>query len=339
MQLKTTLSAITATLALAGPAAAQMYPGQDVTVNPNAIPRGEYLLYPNGVYMRVQPGGEPIRLHMPRPHRHHVAKAATPTDTTVASTTPDTTAAPSTDTSATAPSTPPASATAPLPAPVPDVNSGGTPDTTAATPSPKPSHHKHSKAATQVASYATPTTAPAATAPTPAPAQTTGDLPFMFATNGPPPAAPAQPQQPSKPAKVTKVAATEPPPAQTSTPATPPTAGEDSARQNLYKHGAIMFVKDATDPSPSQFDGVKTLATDLNAALEAGASRIQIEAYGGSPGDKSSDARRLSLKRALAVRQLLIDDGVPSSRIDVRAMGGIDDKGPADRVDVYVRAS
>ena len=88
-----------------------------------------------------------------------------------------------------------------------------------------------------------------------------------------------------------------------------------------------------------QFDGVKLLAGNLNAALEAGAARIQIEAYGGAPGDKSSDARRLSLKRALAVRQLLIDDGVPSSRIDVRAMGGVDDKGPVDRVDVFVRAS
>jgi outer membrane protein OmpA-like peptidoglycan-associated protein len=336
MQLKTTLSAIAATLALAGPAAAQMYPGQDVTVNPNAVPRGEYLLYPNGVYMRVQPGGEPIRLHMPRPHRHHVAKATTPTDTTVASTAPDASAAPSTDAAASAPSPPTPSATAPLPAPVPDVNSGGTADT--ATPPPKPSHHKHSKVATQTASNAAPTPAPATSAPAPNSTPATGDLPFMFATSGPPPATPAQPQQPSKPAKVTKVAATKPPPAQTTT-AAPPAANEDSARQNLYKHGAIMFVKDATDPSPSQFDGVKTLATDLNAAIEAGASRIQIEAYGGPPGDKSSDARRLSLKRALAVRQLLIDDGVPSSRIDVRAMGGIDDKGPADRVDVYVRAS
>ena len=157
----------------------------------------------------------------------------------------------------------------------------------------------------------------------------------MFATDGP--ATPPPQQQTSKPAKVTKVAATEPPPAETMS--APAAAGGDSAHQNLFKHGAIMFVKDATDPSPSQFDGVKTLATDLNAALEAGASRIQIDAYGGAPGDKSSDARRLSLKRALAVRQLLIDDGVPSSRIDVRAMGGVDDKGPADRVDVFVRAS
>jgi outer membrane protein OmpA-like peptidoglycan-associated protein len=45
----------------------------------------------------------------------------------------------------------------------------------------------------------------------------------------------------------------------------------------------------------------------------------------------------MSLKRALAIRQVLIDDGVPSERIDVRAMGGVDDDGPTDRVDVYTK--
>jgi hypothetical protein len=34
---------------------------------------------------------------------------------------------------------------------------------------------------------------------------------------------------------------------------------------------------------------------------------------------------------------LLIDDGVPSERIDVRAMGGAID-GALDRVDVFVRS-
>lgn len=110
------------------------------------------------------------------------------------------------------------------------------------------------------------------------------------------------------------------------------------ADQHLTKHGAVLFEKGVSEPSAAQFNGVKVLAGDLTAALESGASRVELEAYGGTPGDKSMDARRLSLKRALAVRQLLIDDGVPSSRIDVRAMGGTDDRGPADRVDVFVRA-
>jgi hypothetical protein len=40
----------------------------------------------------------------------------------------------------------------------------------------------------------------------------------------------------------------------------------------------------------------------------------------------------------LVIRQILIEDGVPSERIDVRAMGGIDDHGAPDRVDVFVNA-
>jgi len=55
-------------------------------------------------------------------------------------------------------------------------------------------------------------------------------------------------------------------------------------------------------------------------------------------GSVVPDARRLSLKRALAIRQVLIDAGVSSTRINVHAEGGVDDSGPADRVDVFVRA-
>jgi outer membrane protein OmpA-like peptidoglycan-associated protein len=116
-------------------------------------------------------------------------------------------------------------------------------------------------------------------------------------------------------------------------------ASATADRANLTKRGAIQFDKGASAPSPAQYHGLKVLAENLNAALEKGAASIQLEAYGGTPGDKSSDARRLSLRRALAVRQLLIDDGVPSARIDVRAMGGADDKDKdtPDRVDVFIR--
>ena len=82
----------------------------------------------------------------------------------------------------------------------------------------------------------------------------------------------------------------------------------------------------------------KSIATTLNSALDAGAAHVELEAYGGAKGDKSSDARRLSLRRALAVRQLLIDNGVPAERIDVKALGGADDNGTPDRVDVFIKA-
>ena len=106
----------------------------------------------------------------------------------------------------------------------------------------------------------------------------------------------------------------------------------------MTRQGQVLFSGTDIDPLDGSSDDVKTIATTLNSALDAGAARVELEAYGGPKGDKSSDARRLSLRRALAVRQLLIDNGVPAERIDVKALGGADDSGTPDRVDVYVKA-
>ena len=134
-----------------------------------------------------------------------------------------------------------------------------------------------------------------------------------------------------KPAKPTQLAKAEPP-APAATPA------PDTLFPGLTKRSMISFLPQQTDPAQSALGAIKFLATDLNTAMTGPGSRIQLMAYGGTRGDKGSDARRLSLKRALAIRQVLIDDGVAAERIDVHAMGGVDDSGPADRVDVYIKA-
>ena len=158
-----------------------------------------------------------------------------------------------------------------------------------------------------------------------APAQSGNSVPFSLTGEEEPLGAPS-----------TKVAKAEPP-AQHIQP--PQQSKSDVLEPGLAKQGAITFDHGATDPKPSQLNGIKLLAGDLNSALEGGTTQIQLEAFGGSPGDKSSDARRISLKRALAIRQLLIDNGVPASRIVTRAMGGVTDNGPPDRVDIYIRSS
>ncbi|HET9783909.1 MAG TPA: OmpA family protein [Terriglobales bacterium] len=133
----------------------------------------------------------------------------------------------------------------------------------------------------------------------------------------------------------TSMAALEPAPksaAPEAKPKTDPHAG-------LVKQGEILFDGASTDPQADGASEAKSIAQSLNTALESESARVEIEAFGGAPGDKSSDARRLSLRRALAVRQLLIDSGIPAERIDVKALGGIDDHGNAERVDVYLRGS
>ncbi len=79
---------------------------------------------------------------------------------------------------------------------------------------------------------------------------------------------------------------------------------------------------------------------DLQAiADQLGASdtlRAQVKAYADGSTGSASSARRLSLSRALAVRSILIEMGVRSTRIDVRALGDRNEGGAPDRVDVLV---
>ncbi len=168
---------------------------------------------------------------------------------------------------------------------------------------------------------ATPAPAPAPKPAAPAP-QAAGPNPF-----NPPNYSNIFGSQPAQTAK--------PAPAQTAKPA-PSAPSSDTA--GLTKRSVILFAKDASDPAEGALGAIKFLAADLNAAMTRPSSRVELQAFGGGKGDKGSDARRLSLRRALAIRQVLINDGVSPDRIDVRAMGGAEDSGPADRVDVYVRA-
>ena len=72
------------------------------------------------------------------------------------------------------------------------------------------------------------------------------------------------------------------------------------------------------------------------AELMRHSDRIEIQAFAGAPNGLTSEARRLSLKRAIAVRKFLISQGVLQSRIDLRAMGGVRDNGPTERVDIIL---
>ncbi|MDD5586428.1 MAG: OmpA family protein, partial [Alphaproteobacteria bacterium] len=101
-----------------------------------------------------------------------------------------------------------------------------------------------------------------------------------------------------------------------------------------------------SDVSSVSFDrGSETIDKDIASTLDKlaavlkkhGGARITLNAYAGANGDISPrEARRLSLARALAVRDYLTSKGVPSARIDVRALGANVPSGDMDRVDVKV---
>jgi len=88
-------------------------------------------------------------------------------------------------------------------------------------------------------------------------------------------------------------------------------------------------------------------SSDLNPATAEALRRVARDSPGGvftvtafTPGkpEDPSTPRRLSLDRALAARSLLINEGIPSTRIEVRArqFGPGEPEGPPDRVDVTV---
>ena len=86
-------------------------------------------------------------------------------------------------------------------------------------------------------------------------------------------------------------------------------------------------------------DSARDALLGLVGKLEANqGTRLQIDAYAAGSRETASVARRLSLSRALSVRSYLIEQGVRSTRMDVRALGNkaSDPPAPADRVDAIV---
>ncbi|MBT4711764.1 MAG: hypothetical protein HOB82_09610 [Alphaproteobacteria bacterium] len=200
-----------------------------------------------------------------------------------------------------------------------------------------------------------PTPPPAPVPPAPAPVPAAGPAPAPApAIVGPPPApAPAEVPVPAAPA----AAAPGPGPAPTPAPApqavaVAPAPQVPQAPQPRGPEVAnVAPTPDGLAPQGGpltqiQFSGAQTLlpaeaelVLQEIAALVAGTERrIQLNAYAGGTAETVGDARRLSLSRALTVRSFLIEAGVRSTRIDVRALGLADDDGPPERVDIVLLA-
>ena len=94
-------------------------------------------------------------------------------------------------------------------------------------------------------------------------------------------------------------------------------------------------VRTTFGPNRSELNaGTEAAIRSFAQPLRSTAQAIQVLAYAaGSPEDPSTP-RRLSLARALAARAVLINEGIASTRIYVRALGPAAGDGPPDRVDL-----
>lgn len=109
------------------------------------------------------------------------------------------------------------------------------------------------------------------------------------------------------------------------------TASLPPADEGFPEQVRLTFAEGAADLSD---DARATLSALAERLMERPRQRIQLVAYAAAANDQESRARRLSLSRALAVRSYLIDKGVRSTRMDVRALGSTADDGPLNRLDI-----
>jgi outer membrane protein OmpA-like peptidoglycan-associated protein len=171
----------------------------------------------------------------------------------------------------------------------------------------------------------------------PAVEETPKPAPVEVAAPAPAPAPPAPPAPPPQ-------AAPAPPPAPVQVATSPAaeearTTGQQLASlspANVGGDGRMAIVSFATGTADLP-EAARNLLERTAAEMKRDESaRLQLVAYAAGGEDASSQARRLSLSRALAVRSYLIEHGVRSTRMDVRALGNKVPEGPPDRVDVML---
>ena len=132
-------------------------------------------------------------------------------------------------------------------------------------------------------------------------------------------------------------AATPPPPLPTAQPALPPPVTTVPVQQAspapLPPPVRLLFEGGKTELTAGDEAAIRDLA---HAIPMPDVSSINVVAYAAGKPDDPSTARRLSLSRGMAVRSVLMDSGVPSAQIYVRALGATPSDGPADRVELIV---
>lgn len=156
----------------------------------------------------------------------------------------------------------------------------------------------------------------------------------------PPPAPPriAAPEKEPAPQQVASLPPPAPPPIPPSVPeaSAPPVTRGTPPAVSAPTGGDALTIGFANNVSKLPEDGKAELRVLADRMNHEQGMKIHLLAYAAGDDSNPSQARRLSLSRALEVRAFLIDQGIPASRVEVKALGHRVPSGPADRVDVSV---
>ena len=174
--------------------------------------------------------------------------------------------------------------------------------------------------------------APVAVAPVAPPPKPAQPAPPALAEIKAPPAPPTAPPTASPPAPPVAEAK---PTTLASLPSAPPADAKPAASSPPAVAPALTVGFGGDDARLA--DKAKPPLQDLALQMDKDqALHLTLLAYAAGDESQASKARRLSLSRALAVRSFLMDQGVRSTRIEVRALGNKVADSPADRVDLVV---
>lgn len=126
------------------------------------------------------------------------------------------------------------------------------------------------------------------------------------------------------------------PPSASPAPQTAPAASETAAVPATVAIKAGRAMQIVFDEAETKLPDAASaqLNTFANAIRDNKDFRVQLMAYAAAKDLSAPKARRISLSRALEVRSFLIDKGVRSTQIDVRALGNKTGETPTNRVDV-----
>ncbi len=165
---------------------------------------------------------------------------------------------------------------------------------------------------------------PSPESPTQAPAQSASPT---AAPTPPPPSIPAAP-----PAALSLPTIVVPAPTGKSAPPPVPVSTSAGGAVTPTSNGVrVTFTPDRADLNPASVASIKTY---IDGVPKSDDTTYNVVGYAAGPQSDPSTPRRLSLSRALAVRGVLMEEGVRSEHIYVRALGPAKAGGPSDRVDV-----
>jgi len=178
--------------------------------------------------------------------------------------------------------------------------------------------------------------APVATAPS-------VSVPSFAATPSPAPTTPSAPKviRPVAPAAVTA-------PAAAPAPVAPPTPAAEPAAptQQVATVAPAATAATAANVTRVLFAGAaeelddkgRAAVREIAARLKGTNDRVGVKAFADSETETQDWKRRLSLRRGQNVRRALLDEGVQSFRIVLRALGPPNDGGPGNRVDLSIES-